>query len=372
MCSTKKNKVFLIFCLAIVLTIMSFPKSILAGSPTPFSQVKEKLEGISKEEKVILQNLFAISHEIEQMGIEEKGIAGEIEVLNKDIRGFEETISDKEKACKEKRDVLKQVLQVYQIRGPGSYLEIILDSENLNMLLWRINTLQDLSRNTENILESLEQSKKALSDEKAALSQKLALIEDKQKQLKKSLDEKLKLKKDKEEYLASLGSDKGKYLEQLDNLQQAWRDLKPFFSKTSEEFSRIIEDGKLPLDAVKVSLTLNGIEGIIDEKAFNDIGAGLPGLSKMSFRFYPDRADISLPEKNLMLSGTFRILDGNILQFVAQGGSFYGVSLDTEAIDELFKEGYLAVDLKPLIGDNILKSAQIGEGNLKFLFTGGN
>lgn len=367
MLTTRKIKLFLIPSLIIILTMISFSPRILAGPADPFSKVQEKLEGISDEERDILQNLFVLVHDIEQMEGEEKALTREVETLNKEIEGLEAAIAGEENAYEEKRDVLKQVLNIYQRRGPGSYLEIILDSENLNMLLWRINTLQDLSRNTGGLLESLEKSKGKLDEKKAGLDEKLVSMEDKQKQLEESLDKKLQLKEDNVKYLATLGEQKGHYLDQLDNIQQVWSELKLLFSVASGEFLNIIKDGSLPPNAVNIAFTSRGIEGLIAEKTFNDIIAGNPLLFEMSFSFYPGRVEIRVPKKNLALTGTFEILEGNTIKFVAEKGSFYGMSLEPDTIGELFKDGLLVLNLKPLIGSSILNYVEITEGHLKLI-----
>lgn len=367
MVKTRKVKTFIIINLAIIFALVSFFMNILASPIDPSSKMQEKLKDISDEEKKVLQNLFALMNETKEMEEEEKGLTRDIEILNKEINGLETEITAEEKKYEEKLNVLRQVLQIYQRKGPGSYLEIILNSENLNMFLWRISTLQDLSRNTEKLLKSIEDSKGKLSEKKAEITQKFALIKNKQEQLKESLDKKLQLKKEMEKYIASLSQQKEHYLEQLSNLQQAWNKLKLLLYQSSDEFSRIIKDSDLPLDAVNMTFSFKGIEGVVDEKTFNRVISGNPHFSDISFSFHPGKAQISVPKMNLVLTGTFDILGGSTLRFMPEDGSFYGISLEPETIKELFKGGYLELDFKPLIGENKLTSVEIMEGSLKFM-----
>ena len=367
MYKTKKTKIFIIFSLTIIFALMSFSPIILAKPTAPSSIVQEKLQGISNEERNVLQNLFALAHDIEEIERQEKGLTQDIETLNGEIDGLKTAITGEENTYKKKLDVLKQLLQIYQRKGPGSSLEIILDSEDLNMFLWRISTLQDLSRNTGNLLKSLGENKGKLDEKKAGLNEKLTLMKDKQEKLKESLNKNLQLKQDQEKYLASLKEQKKPYQEQLNNLQQVWSDLKLLFSDASGEFSRIIKDGGLPADAIKINFTLQGIEASIDEKTFNGIIAGNPRLFEMAFSFHLGRVEISVPKMNLVLTGTFDILDGNTLKFTAKGGSFYGMPLDSATIEELFKGGNLVLNLDPFINSSTLDSVEIAEGSLKFI-----
>jgi hypothetical protein len=181
------------------------------------------------------------------------------------------------------------------------------------------------------------------------------------------MDKDLQLKQDKEKYLASLNEDREHYIEQLDNLDMVWNQLKLYFSNTSDEFLNIIKTGNIPADAVKTTFTFHGIEGLIDEKTFNDIVSKNPNLSDMVFRFHSNGVEISIPDKELVLTGTFDIRDGNIIRFVADGGSIYGIALEPETISELFKDGSMALDLKPLVGKSTLDSVEVSEGYLKFV-----
>ena len=365
MLKTGKVKLYLISNLAIVFALMIFSSSIVAGDVDSFSEIQEKLAGISEEEREILQNLFVLVQEIEEIERTEDGITRDIEIINRDFKDLEVVIAGEEIAYNRNRDALEQLLKSYQRRGPGSYLEIILDSDNLTMFLRRINTLRDLTRNTGELMELLKESRENLSNERTKLAEKLMLMESKQEQVRESLARKLQLKEDMEEYMASLGKEREYYQEHLANIQLVWDELKPLFSETIKEFSRIIEEGNLPSNALKITFTLHGIKGSIDEEAFNDIIKGHPRLPEMVFSFYTDKIEMRLPEKNLVLAGTFIILEEHILKFDVEEGSFYGMPLETETIEELFHGGYLELNLKPLVGNNTLHSIEVLEGNLE-------
>ena len=366
---SKKEKIKLVTT-AVLVIVFAMPFFMTNNiQADPFSQIEEKLKGISKEEKEVLQNLFILMQEIEGMEREAEKISHDIDKIGKEIKDLEVTIEKEEIDYEKKKEGLKQVLKSYQRMGPSSYLEIILDSDSLSDFLSRINILQDITRNTGELLSIIEASKEKLSTEKAKLDEKLVLIRQKQEQLKEFLAKKIQLKKDKEECLASLKGNREYYQEQLDNLKQVWDELQHTFSGAAKEFSRIIEEEDLPSDALKISFGFLSIKGTIEGKTFNDIVKEYSQLPNMEFSFLPNKMKIELPEGNLLLEGTLVILGGNILKFRVEEGSFYGMPLEPWAIEELFKEGNLVINLKPLLGDNTLDSINIKDKCMELSFT---
>jgi hypothetical protein len=87
----------------------------------------------------------------------------------------------------------------------------------------------------------------------------------------------------------------------------------------------------------------------------------------MLFAFHPGLVEISLPEKNLVLSGTFIILEGHTLKFQPKEGSFYGMPLEPGAIEELFSEGDLLLNLEPLLAGNSVNALEVKEGYLELI-----
>lgn len=362
-----KIKPLVISSLAMVLILVLFSTSATAGQTDPFSEIKDKLSGISEEEKEVLQNLFTLAQEIELMETEEKKLAQEITAINKEIKGLEATIAEGELAYDKKQESLKQVLKSYQRMGPGSYLEIVLDSDSLSTFLQRVNLLRDLTRNTGELLDQLEARGGELLKGKAKLSEKLALVEDKQKRSIEALAKKVELKRSKEEYLSSLKGEREQYQKQLADIQQMWNELKPLFSDAAKEFSRIIEKDSLPFDAIRITFSIFEIRGAIDDKIINKVVSEQSSLPNMVFAFHPGKVEISLPEKYLVLSGTFVILDGHNLKFQAQKGSFYGMELSPGSLEELFSEGDLVLDIEPLLSGNVIHGLEIKEGYIEFI-----
>ena len=363
--TSSKLKSILTLVIVISFVWAFFGTSMVAMQVEPPLGIQEILVGISEEEKQVLQNLFTLAQEIVVLEIEEKELDAYLEKANQELISIEETIASEETHFTEKQEALKRVLKIYQKMGPGSYIEIIMDSDNLSTLLRRINTLRDLTRNTGKILETLEISKDKLAIEKLKLHEKLLTIKEKQEQSKEALSSKLKLKKEEEIYLASLKEKSMFYQEHLSNIKGMLDELKPIISKAAKEFSTIISDGGLPEDALKMTISLFSVKGSIDQKSFNEIISKRPNLSLMVFAFKTDEIEISIPERNLVLSGTFVIEDESVLRFQEGEGSFYGMPLEAGYIKELLGEEGIALDFKPLLGKNTMKSIKVQDGYME-------
>jgi len=176
MINKRSIKLLLASILTIVFVLTIFTSSISSGEEDSYSKTKEKLTGISEDERGVLQNLFLLVQEIEEMEREENKISKEIYLVKEEIKTMEVMIVGEETAYEKKRDVLKQVLNSYQRKGAGSFLEIILDSDNLTDFLRRVNTLRDLTGDTGELLEQLKESKEKLSIEKEKLSSTGAVL----------------------------------------------------------------------------------------------------------------------------------------------------------------------------------------------------
>ena len=365
----KKYKLKQIIVLALTITIlgMIFSSYILAEPADSLIEIEEKLAGISEDEREVLQNLFILIQEIEQMEKQEDRMTQEIQYINQDMQQIEITIAQEEKEFIKKRDILQEVLKSYQKTGPGTYLEIILNSDSLTTFLRRIALLQDLTRNTGDILKGLEISTQKLSIQKRELEQKRLAIEDKKQELKKALDKKMEKREEIEKYLASLKEKQVYYQQQLDNLQKAWDELKVFFADMAKEFSRIIEEDGLPQDDIQMNISFLTIKGSIHEKIFSDTLAKYPQLSDMVLVFEEGRLKVEVPKKKLILYGKFIIIEGHSLKFEIEEGSFYGMTLKSESIKELFREGDMMINFKSLIGNHILQSVEIKEGKMEFV-----
>ena len=367
------KKIGILSMVAIILMSLTynlFP-NMASGEVKPITEIKEKLEGISEEEKKILKELFTIRQEIYEKEKEEARISGEINILEKDIDKIRIGIDEKQKDYDDNLQLLKQVLQLYQRGGPASYLEILLGAKDLRTFLNGLNLIKDISRNVDELLTSLEEDKKNLQDEKAILDSQMIQLEQKMIDLQRPIEEKLALKLKMEEYLANLLEEKEDYEEQLKDLEQLWGECKLLFSNIVSEMTRIVGEGHFKDEDLNLSLGLFRINGLIHEDTFNRIIKEHSNLPETNIHFSQDQVQIQVPDWKLVLTGNF-IIEGNTsIRFVVKEGTFYGLPLEESSLEELFEQGPLFIDLKDMAGDMVtidfyLHDVDTLEDNLKF------
>ncbi|NLK97549.1 MAG: hypothetical protein GX272_05620 [Epulopiscium sp.] len=329
---------------------------------TVFSEIEEKLGSISEKEQKVLQELFFILQDIEEMERQQVEIEGDIKKIKDEIENVSNRIEKEENIYGQKRDTLKEVLQVYQRRGPASYLEIILSSDSFSTLIRRINIIRDLSRNTGALLEELDERKQILQEEKSKLDDALFSLEEKQGELKKALLNKEKLRNDMEDYLASLDVERSYYENQLNQIDKAWTEAKKTLTDSIANFSDVLKQGNLPYEKIKVTITLGRVKGSIDEETFNQVAKQYIGDKAIEFHFYENKIQAIIPDSQFSVSGSFIIVDGHTLQFVAEEGSFYGMTLTEESLEEIFRNGQVQLNLEPVLYGNELESVKIKEG----------
>ena len=345
---------------AVILIAAYAPYSI--GNAETIQEIESRLESISEEEKAVLEELYSLQQEINGLRRESEGIQSEIENLNIEIEDKEKAIAAEELSYNANREALKQVLVSYQRGGPGTFIEILLNSENLSGFLSRINILRELMHGTDDLLNRLEESKAVLVSEKENLDRLLEEANEKNIRLAESIDKGIQKEEELKSYLASLADEKEHYMEQLAGVQRIWEELKPVFAEAAGEFSRIIEEGNLPADAIEISFDFFSVKGSISEDTINQIIAQNPVVSKMVFKFTEDSAEVSIPEKGLSVGGIFVVEDSHTLKFEAQEGTFFGLPLNKGTLDELFEQGALALNLETVLGRNTLDSVKISDG----------
>lgn len=358
----------LILCLAMILLVPSHA----AGEVATITELKEKLENISEEEKAVLTELFAIEQDISALEADEKKLAAEIERLQESIRKLTASIEEKQSSYDKQLDILKQVLVNYQRRGPASYLEIILQAKDLSSFIKSLNILKDISHNTNELLTELKEGKTELEEKKSSLEADKTLLRQKLDKLAEDLKIKQQLQKQKEDYLAVLQQDRDNYSKQLELVAGMWEECMRLFPEISEEIKEIIEAGYLTLEDLHIKLGFFTMSGYIDEKTFNKVLADNSKLTQTLFKFEDGRVVIDVPQERLLLRGKFIITGKSAVSFVADEGYFYDLPLEQTSIDELFANKGLTIDFERIADDVItinFKITDVGseEGRLSFV-----
>lgn len=363
-------KLNVLFLLMISVSIAVRPY-MASGEVKPITEANEKLRGITDQEQQTLEKLFILTQEIEEMEREEARIADEIKELESEIEKLDLSIKKEEENYDTYLNLLKQVLKSYQRGGPASYIDIILKAEDLASLIKSLNLIKDISRNTGELLASIEESRQNLEKKRQVLSDSLALLEAKNEELKGAIAERQKVAKEMEDFLDSLAEEKERFQEYLDNLKLMWENLKELFSKIVGEFSRIIGEGHFTLDDLNLKINFFSLKGSLHEDTFNRVINENSNLADMKFSFEKDLVRIEIPDNNLVLEGTFVIREKTALEFVPESGTFYNMALEPESIEELFRNGPMIIDFEKVAQDTItvnfeLKEVVTGDGYLYF------
>ncbi|NLX64662.1 MAG: hypothetical protein GX022_07825 [Clostridiaceae bacterium] len=352
--------------LVLVLCFVLAYAAAVSGQTELNSDPQKSLEDISMEEKAVLEELFFLSQEIDEMNRRVEELSKESELIAREITILEADISKRQEHYDMQLAILEKVLVSYQRNGMTSYLETLLSSENLTDFIKRLNIIQELSRNTGEMLNSMDEEKNKLISERETLISNKTILESKKSELENAIAQKLKLKQEQEDYLNSLTEKKEYYRSQLNKLDQAWSEVKALFSNISAEFSRAFGESDFSVEDFNLQFEFLTVKGFITEARFNDVIAKDKKLPEMIFNMSPGMIQLEVPEKHLLLSGNIVVEKGSILRIEITDGTFYDMKLERASIDELFRDGHFNIDLSGLIGNITIKSVELKDGYIEF------
>lgn len=364
-----KCSLILIIVLSISIPVKPYK---VTGEVKPIEEANEQLQGISEEEQKTLERLFILTQEIEEMERQEAKITEEINELIIEIDKLEKSIIKEQKSYDMNLEIMEQVLISYQRGGPASYIDILLRADNLTSFLNSLNLIKDVSRNTGELLASIEDSKLILEDRKQSLTESMDLLETKREELKEPIAERKRLVQEQEDYLDSLSMEKELYQRQLENVKLMWDSLKVLFSQIVDEFGRIIGEGHFTMEDLNLQFNFFSLKGSIHEDTFNRVLNDNTTLAKIVFTFGQDNVRIEVADYNLVLEGHFELEGASGLLFVPEAGTFYNMALEKESIDELFRNGPLLIDFEQVAGDMVtidIKLSDIETDNGYIYFT---
>ena len=161
--------------ITVLLLVVCFTLIFIAaasGQTDIISDPRQSLEDITIEEKAVLEELFFLSQEIDEMNRRAEELAEESEYLTQEISIMEANILKRQENYDIQLDILEKVLVSYQKNGMTSYLETLLSANNFTDFIKRLNVIQELSRNTGNMLNSMEEEKNKLITERETLISK--------------------------------------------------------------------------------------------------------------------------------------------------------------------------------------------------------
>lgn len=356
--------------LVFAMTVVHIPMH-ASGDVKQITEAEEKLDNISNEEKAVLEELFFISQQIDEMELKEQQIGKEMDLIRDEIGVIEKTIAKKQKEYDGQLGILERFLVLYQRSGPATYLEFLLKAQNLTEFLKSINMIKDISKNVGDLLATLEETKQSLEQEKTRLDASLEQLEAKKTELQMNLEKQRALKKEQEDYLASLKVDKAFYEEQLKNLERLWDANKVLFSEIVGEITRIAGEGYFTMEDMNIMFSFTGIKGFIYDDTFNQVLNAHSDLAETIFTFKPNQIVIEVPDYHLLLNGTFTLTGESTIEFIPMEGYFYDMALEQSSLEELFRNGSLIIDFKAIAGEMVtidftVKKVESQDGLLAF------
>lgn len=366
-----RNKVTITFALILLIISTMLPLKVF-GEVQKVTELEDTLSGISKEEKVVLEELFKLQQEIDGMEQKERVAAAEIDQRQLQVENLESQVQAAQSEYSLQLDILKQVLVDYQRRGPASYLEILLDAKNLSEFLASLNIIKDITHNVKDLLASIEDSKAELLNRRDILVDQKLLLEQSREKLQERLRAKEKLQEEREAYLASLQGDRAFYEEQLNLISQMWADCTTLFPDIVEELTEITRAGYFTLEDLNLAYGLFSIQGYISQEVFQQILTENSTLPRTMFRFQEETVVIDVPDKNLSLVGNFVVEGDMAIRFEVQEGTFYDLPLEATSLQELFSNGPFVIDFGAMAGDMLrlnftLSEVWSQEGALNFI-----
>ncbi|WP_028309146.1 coiled-coil domain-containing protein [Desulfitibacter alkalitolerans] len=361
----------LLATILIFFLVLTFTSQNNAQQKPPITAVEEDLDKLFYQEAETINTILNLLSQIENAQREKMNLTAEISKVRDEISSLQGKINAEQLVYENNRNALKQVLKSYQKMGPASYLQIILESSSLGDFLRRLSIIRELSKNTYNLLHSINETRELLIAERNSYEEMLLELAEKEEQLAETLLKTIHLKEDMEKLLQSIGGQQEQLSRQLIDMRLSWNEIKPFFIQTLHDLASAIESGSLPEDGLKTTFTLRGIKGTISQTAFNDIIASHSELPDIEFKFLPGKVVMELPEKNLTLQGTFEVINKSAIMLNIVHGSFYGFPLDQNSLNELFMDTRLLMDFQPLIGSSAIQSIEIKDGSLELIIIPG-
>ena len=356
----RKTTFILIFVLMATLLSYSFSQPLNPGES--METINSTISELSDEELEILQLLFLIKQEINELEIQETKTEEEIELLSLQIVDLEARINLMEISYEDNLLIMEEVLKSYQKKGPLSNLQLILSSDTLATLLRRINSIRDLSRNTAKLLQTIEDDKEELSLEREQLADTLAQIEVRRDELRKTIQAREETVASLEESLQELQDERDRYEAYLQEIDKAWDSVKPVFLETIAGITETVESGQLPESMLNIQISLTGIRGrILDRELNEELGKkSFPSTALLLFQ--EDHVRLVMPDLNLEIKGNLVVYDNKTVRFEITDGIYMGLSLEKSAVMELFDFGYLDLKFHSLLGNNTIRSIDLGDG----------
>lgn len=338
----------------------------LAHAPVA-SETLEAISRLNEEELSMLSELFETVSKMDQIKAELADLQAQILQLEADLRVKRGQIESQEALYSQVKRTLAQVLRSQQRAGVASNLVMVLRSTGLKDLLRRLNLLRELSRKTDDLMLQAEAARAALQSEQAVLAALLLLQKEQEQALMDTQEALAKAQADLEAQLSALKEDRASYEHKLLALDQAWTAFKPVFTRTVTVLSEMIETGSVPEGTLEVEFSLLQAKGRIRESRFNEIARLRAELPDLLFNFDQEGVAMNFIKERATLNGRFVLTSPKSLSFAITSGTFQGVDMSRQALEDLVTNGTLVFDLTGALGNGTLGQVNHGEDYIELL-----
>ena len=309
------------------------------------------------KEAETLAALRSLQLDIARKAAEADQLVAEQEQLQERLVEIEGALQEERKRYRDSSTALGNVLTAWQTAGPGSRLELLLSSNSLSLFLQRLSAMRQLDRDMDALLEQLEQNLIAMDAQKARQQEAITALEHKGAEIGNALRA-MELEESRlETALAALQAERGKYEMMLAELGKTWEKALLVFPQLTKSFTRVIETGSFPDDALEIRFELDGMKAVMREDRFQSILDNAEDLPPLTFQFEKGYVRLLVPEAELDLRGVFEVRKGVTLVYRPTSGSQGTLALTPEQLGDLSRKGALEYRLEPILMGTTIRDA---------------
>lgn len=235
----EKQKIILKVIIIILVILLISYKSVYATTNTNLikqqNEINEKIDEINseisdiKEEKnSVLEDINILNLSISDYEDEISELTEKIDTLNSEIESKQNIIIEQEEKYEVQKKLLEKRLVALYEAGETSYLDILLQSDNLSDFISRYYLISVLVESDEELLEKIEKTRNQIEEEKKSLENSKEEINI----AKNELDSKKEV----------LDADKNKKQDLIANLSEEERELQAQLEEMEEDRKKIAQE----------------------------------------------------------------------------------------------------------------------------------
>ena len=198
------------------------------------NKAKEKLNDIKSEKTATLGDIDNLDSQLEKVQAELDKLQTElnltIDVLNKSEQELKEANETKEKQYE---NLKKRIRFIYQ-GGASSYLEVLLNSDNILDLVRRIEYINSIMEHDNTLLERYKETEELILKKVEEIKKVKENIEVLKKENENKKSQITKVMSEKETVLKKLASDESAYQQQIKDLEKANKEIENLIIKAKQ------------------------------------------------------------------------------------------------------------------------------------------